>query len=46
MLEAYGVGVTIEEVDIASLKELLVKAMPVDVKAALDQSIADQPEEW
>jgi hypothetical protein len=40
LLEAYGVGVTIEEVDIASLKELLVKAMPVDVKAALDLLLA------
>ncbi len=40
LLEAYGVGVKIEEVDIASLKELLTKAMPVDVKAALDLLLA------
>lgn len=40
LLEAYGVGVKIEEVDIASLKELLAKAMPVDVKAALDLLLA------
>jgi hypothetical protein len=36
MVQAYGVGVKIEEVDIASLKELLLKAMPADVKAALE----------
>ena len=40
LLEAYGVGVKIEEVDIASLKTLLAKAMPVDVKAALDLLLA------
>jgi len=40
LLQAYGVGVKIEEVDIASLQELLLKAMPVDVKAALDLLIA------
>jgi hypothetical protein len=40
LLEAYGVGVKVEEVDIASLKELLAKAMPVDVKAALDLLLA------
>ena len=40
LLEAYGVGVKIEEVDIASLKALLAKAMPVDVKAALDLLLA------
>ena len=40
LLEAYGVGVKIEEVDIASLKELLAKTMPADVKAALDLLLA------
>jgi len=40
LLEAYGVGVKVEEVDIASLKELLLNPMPVDVKAALDLMLA------
>jgi hypothetical protein len=40
LLEAYAVGVKVEEVDIASLKELLLKPMPVDVKAALDLLLA------
>ena len=40
LLQAYGVGVKVEEVDIASLKELLAKAMPADVKAALDLLLA------
>jgi hypothetical protein len=40
LLQAYAVGVKVEEVDIASLKELLTKAMPVDVKAALDLLLA------
>jgi hypothetical protein len=40
LLEAYGVGVKVEEVDIASIKEILLKAMPVDVKAALDLMLA------
>ena len=40
LLEAYGVGVKVEEVDIASLKELLAKPMSVDVKAALDLLLA------
>jgi hypothetical protein len=40
LVEAYGVGVKVEEVDIASLKELLLKAMPVDVKATLDLLLA------
>ena len=40
LIQAYGVGVKIEDVDIASLKELLTKAMPVDVKAALDLLLA------
>jgi hypothetical protein len=39
-LQAYGVGVKIEEVDIASLKELLLKSMPADVKAALELLLA------
>jgi hypothetical protein len=40
LVEAYGVGVKVEEVDIASLKELLLKAMPVDVKATLELLLA------
>ena len=40
LVEAYGVGVKVEEVDIASLKELLLKAMAVDVKATLDLLLA------
>jgi hypothetical protein len=40
LLEAYGVGVKVEEVDIASLKELLLKAMPLDVKATLELLLA------
>lgn len=40
LIQAYGVGVKIEDVDIASLKELLTKAMPADVKAALDLLLA------
>jgi hypothetical protein len=40
VLEAYGVGVKVEEVDIASLDELLVNPMPADVKAALDLLLA------
>ena len=40
ILEAMAVGVKIEEVDIASLQKLLAKAMPADVKAALDLLLA------
>jgi hypothetical protein len=40
LLQAFGVGVKVEEVDIASIKELLLKPMPVDVKAALDLLLA------
>jgi hypothetical protein len=40
LLEAYGVGVKIEEMDIDSLKVLLTKAMPTDVKAALNLLLA------
>jgi hypothetical protein len=40
LLQAYAVGVKVEEIDIASLKELLAKPMPVDVKAALDLLLA------
>jgi hypothetical protein len=40
LLQAFGVGVKIEEVDIASLKQLLAKAMPADVKAALELLLA------
>jgi hypothetical protein len=40
LLQAYGVGVKIEDVDIASLKQLLAKSMPADVKTALDLLLA------
>jgi hypothetical protein len=40
VLQANGVGVKIENVDIASIKTLLAKPMPVDVKAALDLMLA------
>ena len=40
VLEAYGVGVKVENVDIGTLKEILAKPLPVDVKAALDLMIA------
>jgi hypothetical protein len=39
-LQAFAVGVKVEQVDIASIKELLLKAMPADVKAALDLMLA------
>jgi hypothetical protein len=40
VLEAFGVGVKIEDVDIASIEKLLTKAMPADVKVALDLLLA------
>jgi hypothetical protein len=40
LLQAYAVGVKVEEHDIASLKELLAKTMPADVKIALDLLLA------
>jgi hypothetical protein len=40
LVEAYGVGVKVEEVDIASLKELLLNPMPADVKATLELLLA------
>jgi hypothetical protein len=40
IVEAYGVGVKVEEVDIASLDELLVNPMPADVRATLDLLLA------
>jgi hypothetical protein len=40
LVEAYGVGVKVEEVDIASLKELLLNPMPADVRATLDLLLA------
>ena len=40
LVEAYGVGVKVEEVDIASLKELLLNPMPLDVKATLELLLA------
>jgi hypothetical protein len=40
LVQAFGVGVKIEDVDIASLKQLLAKSMPADVKTALDLLLA------
>jgi hypothetical protein len=40
LLQAYAVGVKVEEVDIASIKVLLAKPMPADVKAALELMLA------
>jgi hypothetical protein len=40
LVEAFGVGVKIEEADIASLKEALLKPMPTDVKIALELLVA------
>jgi hypothetical protein len=40
LVEAFGVGVKVEVVDIASLEELLLNPMPADVKAALDLLLA------
>jgi hypothetical protein len=40
ILEAYGVGVKVEDLDIATLKKLLTKTMPADVKAALELMLA------
>ena len=36
LLQAYGVGVKVEEHDIATIEEILVNSMPTDMKAALD----------
>ena len=40
LLQAYGVGVKVEELDIGTLEDLLSESMPVDVKAALDLMLA------
>jgi hypothetical protein len=40
LLQALGVGVKIEEADIVALKTALAKAMPADVKAALELLLA------
>jgi hypothetical protein len=40
VLEAFGVGVKIEVIDIASIEKLLTKAMPADVKVALELLLA------
>jgi hypothetical protein len=40
LLEAYGVGVKVEELDIGTLEDLLLESMPTDVKAALDLMLA------
>lgn len=37
---AYGVGVKVENVDIGTLKEILAKPLPADVKAALELMLA------
>ena len=40
VLEAFGVGVKVENVDIGTLKEILAKSLPADVKAALELMLA------
>jgi hypothetical protein len=40
VLQAFGVGVKVENVDIGTLNELLAKPLPVDVKAALELMVA------
>jgi hypothetical protein len=40
LLQAVGVGAKIENVDIASIKTLLAKSLPADVKAALELMLA------
>jgi hypothetical protein len=40
LLQAYGVGVKIEELDIGTIEDLLAQSLPVDVKAALDLMLA------
>jgi len=40
LLQAYGVGVKVEELDIGTLEDLLSESMPVDVKVALDLMLA------
>ena len=40
VLQAYGVGVKVENVDIGTLKEILAKPLPADVKAAIELMLA------
>ena len=40
LVQAYGVGVKVEELDIKSIKDLLLAKMPADVKAALELMLA------
>ena len=40
LLQAYAVGVKVEELDIGTLEDLLLESMPVDVKAALELMVA------
>jgi hypothetical protein len=40
LVQAYGVGVKVEEHDIATIDEILLNSMPVDMKAALDLLLA------
>ena len=40
IIQAFGVGVKVEEVDIATLEEILLKPVPADVKAALELMLA------
>jgi hypothetical protein len=40
LVEAFGVGIKVEEVDTTSLEELLLKAMPIDVRATLELLLA------
>jgi hypothetical protein len=40
LVEAYGVGVKVEEHDIATIEKMLLDNMPVDMKAVLDLLLA------
>ena len=40
LLQAYAVGVKVEELDIGTIEDLLLGAMPVDVKAVLELLVA------
>jgi hypothetical protein len=40
VIEAFGVGVAIETLDIKDIEEMLTDAMPADMKYALDRLLA------
>ena len=40
LVEAYGVGVKVEEHDIATIEKMLLDNMPVDMKAVLELLLA------